>query len=261
MVENYGFSQGSGSNTYSESGYGMSAMCVGTASSHEKMVTSQQGSPATLDQQNFYLGMTCGGQGSPFRNGSLTMPVLPAKKFRGDQTEILRCKRRVDLTQKLGYKTHPTAVARRNERERNRVKHINSTFATLRQHIPCAAKNKKMSKVETLKSAIRYINHLQQILDSQEPREGGQGGLVPLQRGATGRSVALSSPSSASSPDSDSHTRMADPYSPPMSPLSSSGSAGSPRSHPDMSPDRDYDTYDQPDDGGDLTQFVDWFCE
>lgn len=104
---------------------------------------------------------------SSYRYTSLTIPVMPPKKFRTEQAEILRCKRRVDLSHKLGYKTHPTAVARRNERERNRVKHINSTFATLRQHIPCAAKNKKMSKVETLRSAIKYINHLQHILDSQ----------------------------------------------------------------------------------------------
>ena len=47
------------------------------------------------------------------------------------------------------------AVAKRNERERNRVKHINGTFSTLKQHLPWAQKNKKMSKVETLRSAIR----------------------------------------------------------------------------------------------------------
>ena len=83
------------------------------------------------------------------------------------QRDFLRCRRKVDLT-RMGYKSHPTAVARRNERERNRVKHINGTFSTLRQHLPCGAKNKKMSKVETLRSAIRYINHLRQILDAQD---------------------------------------------------------------------------------------------
>ena len=87
------------------------------------------------------------------------------------QRDFLRCRRKVDLT-RMGYKSHPTAVARRNERERNRVKHINGTFSTLRQHLPCGAKNKKMSKVETLRSAIRYINHLRQILDSQDEEDG-----------------------------------------------------------------------------------------
>lgn len=58
----------------------------------------------------------------------------------------------------------PTSVARRNERERNRVKMVNMGFATLRQHVPNGAKNKKMSKVETLRSAVEYIRQLQKVL-------------------------------------------------------------------------------------------------
>lgn len=60
------------------------------------------------------------------------------------------------------------AVARRNERERNRVKMVNLGFATLRQHIPNGAKNKKMSKVETLRSAVEYISQLQALLNQVE---------------------------------------------------------------------------------------------
>lgn len=60
--------------------------------------------------------------------------------------------------------TPPTSVARRNERERNRVKMVNMGFATLRQHVPNGAKNKKMSKVETLRSAVEYIRQLQRLL-------------------------------------------------------------------------------------------------
>ncbi len=95
------------------------------------------------------------------------------------QRDFLRCRRKGDLV-RLGYKSHPTAVARRNERERNRVKHINGTFSTLRKHLPSGAKNKKMSKVETLRSAIRYINHLQQILDAQD-EEDSKSESEPLQ--------------------------------------------------------------------------------
>lgn len=69
----------------------------------------------------------------------------------------------------------PVAVARRNARERNRVKQVNNGFATLRQHIPnfIAAAfensngrggNKKLSKVETLKMAVEYIRNLEDIL-------------------------------------------------------------------------------------------------
>lgn len=58
----------------------------------------------------------------------------------------------------------PPAVARRNERERNRVRQVNQGFQTLRQHVPNGVKSKKMSKVETLRSAVQYIKQLQQLL-------------------------------------------------------------------------------------------------
>lgn len=54
------------------------------------------------------------------------------------------------------------SVARRNERERNRVRQVNLGFATLRQHVP--NRSKKMSKVETLRSAVQYIRQLQSLL-------------------------------------------------------------------------------------------------
>ena len=50
----------------------------------------------------------------------------------------------------LGYAIPPPvplAVARRNQRERNRVKTVNSGFECLRLHVPTAARAKKMSKV------------------------------------------------------------------------------------------------------------------
>ena len=50
----------------------------------------------------------------------------------------------------LGYAIpppQPAKVARRNARERNRVKQVNCGFELLRSHIPSAAKHKKMSKV------------------------------------------------------------------------------------------------------------------
>lgn len=34
----------------------------------------------------------------------------------------------------------------------------------LRKHVPTDPKNKKLSKVKTLRSAIDYIRHLQQVL-------------------------------------------------------------------------------------------------
>lgn len=79
----------------------------------------------------------------------------------------------------------PQSVARRNARERNRVKQVNNGFAALRQHIPeemaeayeqqkgaCAtvaatnaASAKKLSKVETLRMAVEYIRNLEGLLN------------------------------------------------------------------------------------------------
>ncbi|GFO42696.1 achaete-scute-like protein 1 [Plakobranchus ocellatus] len=77
----------------------------------------------------------------------------------------------------------PVAVAKRNERERNRVKLINMTFQKLRQHLPMMTvgskgKSRKLSKVQTLRSAIDYIRelqhkvhkHQQESLSQQQPQ-------------------------------------------------------------------------------------------
>ncbi|CAG5958242.1 unnamed protein product [Menidia menidia] len=92
------------------------------------------------------------------------------KRQRSSSPELLRCKRRLTFSG-LGYsipQQQPVAVARRNERERNRVKQVNMGFQTLRQHVPNGAANKKMSKVETLRSAVEYIRALQQLLDEHD---------------------------------------------------------------------------------------------
>lgn len=65
-----------------------------------------------------------------------------------------------------GRKQVKIGTTRRNARERNRVRHINNCFEILRQHIPHEKHNKKLSKVDTLKSAMIYIENLRQLLQS-----------------------------------------------------------------------------------------------
>jgi hypothetical protein len=65
-----------------------------------------------------------------------------------------------------GRKQIKVGTTRRNARERNRVRHINACFEILRQHIPNEKHNKKLSKVDTLKSAMNYIENLRQLLQS-----------------------------------------------------------------------------------------------
>ncbi|RWS30561.1 Achaete-scute-like protein 1 [Leptotrombidium deliense] len=83
--------------------------------------------------------------------------------------QFLRSKKKANFGG-LGFslQQQPLTVSRRNERERNRVKMVNLGFATLRQHIPNGAKNKKMSKVETLRSAVDYISQLKTLLSQLE---------------------------------------------------------------------------------------------
>lgn len=67
---------------------------------------------------------------------------------------------------------HPS-VERRNARERNRVKQVNNTFEKLRQFIPdkivetevCRGASKRLSKVDTLKLAIKYIERMKEMLN------------------------------------------------------------------------------------------------
>lgn len=63
-----------------------------------------------------------------------------------------------------------TFVRRRNERERTRVRNVNDGFERLRQHLPYFRninKEKRLSKVETLREAINYIKRLQTLLDKE----------------------------------------------------------------------------------------------
>ncbi|XP_068628092.1 achaete-scute complex protein T8-like [Battus philenor] len=84
---------------------------------------------------------------------------------------------RENVSEDASKTTTPLAVARRNARERNRVRQVNDGFAALRRHIPdevAAAfenansnrgPNKKLSKVETLRMAVEYIRNLEGLLN------------------------------------------------------------------------------------------------
>ncbi|XP_062915584.1 achaete-scute homolog 1a [Mobula hypostoma] len=127
-----------------------------------------------------------------------------AKRQRPCSPELLRCKRRLSFS-RFGYSLppqQPAAVARRNERERNRVKLVNLGFATLREHVPNGGANKKMSKVETLRSAVEYIRALQQLLDEHDAVSAAfQSGLLSPGLSAEMNSMAGSPVSSCSSDD------------------------------------------------------------
>ncbi|XP_026881191.2 achaete-scute homolog 5-like [Electrophorus electricus] len=61
----------------------------------------------------------------------------------------------------------PAFIQKRNERERQRVKCVNQGYAKLRDHLPGGTTEKRMSKVETLRAAIRYIKYLQLLVEGR----------------------------------------------------------------------------------------------
>ena len=85
----------------------------------------------------------------------------------------------------LGYAIPPPlppTVARRNARERSRVKNVNQSYEHLRLHVPSASQAKKMSKVDILKHSIRYIQKLRAMVEANSECEDHQHqGLVPPQ--------------------------------------------------------------------------------
>ena len=70
-----------------------------------------------------------------------------------------------------GYGMEPAFIRKRNERERERVRCVNDGYDRLRQHIPMTNKDKRVSKVETLRAAITYIQNLQDMLGKMEEQE------------------------------------------------------------------------------------------
>ncbi|OAF71050.1 Achaete-scute [Intoshia linei] len=65
-------------------------------------------------------------------------------------------------------KVQTPSVIRRNERERNRVRAVNQGFTNLRQHVPEEYRDKKLSKMDTLRAAIDYLRHLYETLECSD---------------------------------------------------------------------------------------------
>lgn len=65
----------------------------------------------------------------------------------------------------------PASVQKRNERERQRVRCVNQGYAQLRELLPGQNQNRdrRLSKVETLRAAIGYIRYLRGLVDTEGP--------------------------------------------------------------------------------------------
>ncbi|XP_003783318.1 achaete-scute homolog 4 [Otolemur garnettii] len=98
----------------------------------------------------------------------------------------------------------PAFLRKRNERERQRVRCVNEGYARLRDHLPRELADRRLSKVETLRAAIGYIKHLQELLERHARCPERPAGVVPQRRAdcnSDGESKASSEPSPGSEPE------------------------------------------------------------
>lgn len=105
------------------------------------------------------------------------VPIAPAPEFT------------MDVEKKYTYKStgyngaQATSIARRNARERNRVKQVNDGFNALRKKLPAAViaalsggsrrgSGKKLSKVDTLRMVVEYIRYMENLIEESDASHG-----------------------------------------------------------------------------------------
>ncbi|XP_058811434.1 achaete-scute complex protein T3-like [Topomyia yanbarensis] len=138
--------------------------------------------------QNIYIpnGSPIGQQTpvNPYRK----RPIIPSSISVGGGLQLGSFKDRPIASKKycaIPYAVTPqqtVSIQRRNARERNRVKQVNNGFANLRQHLPSTVvtaltnggrgPHKKLSKVDTLRVAVKYIRSLQRVLEEDIENNG-----------------------------------------------------------------------------------------
>lgn len=109
------------------------------------------------------------------------VPIAPATKAKYQNLETEK--------KRYNYKSNPyigaqaASIARRNARERNRVKQVNDSFNALRKRLPASViaalsggarrgSGKKLSKVDTLHMVVEYIRYLQNVLEESDAAMG-----------------------------------------------------------------------------------------
>ncbi|GAB0097088.1 Achaete-scute complex protein T3 [Sergentomyia squamirostris] len=116
-------------------------------------------------------------------------PIAPAptdsrtvRLITGSASDLKSNKKRMSYSHLSPFPGPPPSVERRNARERNRVKQVNNGFDKLRQHIPQKivevenggrGASKKLSKVDTLRLAVKYIQGLKSLLEDGSVHDSG----------------------------------------------------------------------------------------
>ena len=134
-----------------------------SGSVHFSTMTSPQSARACLGRADAAgtptsPGEVSGGRGAGYDN---VMVWLNQQSCGG----TVKRKRRINRRQRLAA----------NQRERRRMVSMNSAFEALRQTIPTLPYEKKLSRIQTLRLAMDYINVMSDILQGPATHPGGAG--------------------------------------------------------------------------------------
>lgn len=108
---------------------------------------------------------------------SITIPLFVFACFFFMPISNLDCSKSRRSSSNSNCQTQQRQAA--NMRERRRMQNINEAFEGLRSHIPTLPYEKKLSKVDTLKLAISYINFLGEMVRSDTNATDDDGGGAP----------------------------------------------------------------------------------
>ena len=78
-----------------------------------------------------------------------------------------------------------------NKRERWRQQNVNIAFSELRQLLPTYPPEKKLSKVEILRNAIKYIQFLGKVLENMDKMEGHRDCVMSVMSVENGKSCDM----------------------------------------------------------------------
>uniref|UniRef100_A0A8C9N6W7 Pancreas transcription factor 1 subunit alpha n=1 Tax=Serinus canaria TaxID=9135 RepID=A0A8C9N6W7_SERCA len=135
---------------------------AGSSAGHDRSLASHQ-----RLAPSYPLRRAKEGQGCSQCKGAARPPREP----RGGERKTSLCRCGAEALQQLRQAA--------NVRERRRMQSINDAFEGLRSHIPTLPYEKRLSKVDTLRLAIGYINFLSELVQSDLPLRSASSGSLP----------------------------------------------------------------------------------
>lgn len=111
------------------------------------------------------------------------VPIAPAPEKSYVTMDLPVAKDKYNYKNNAYSGAQAASIARRNARERNRVKQVNDGFNALRKRLPAAVvaalsgsarrgSGKKLSKVDTLRMVVEYIKYLQNMIEESDAALG-----------------------------------------------------------------------------------------